>query len=326
MGPEVMTPFWLGYAFDVVLATVLVVVAWMCVVSPARLGAVLLFVCLGVLTALAWARLGAPDLALAEAILGAGVTGVLFVAAWSQSRDRTLLPAGRRRRLLALGLATIVTAIAGFAVWPLMTSSAGLAAAVAANVSQTGVGHPVTAVLVDFRSFDTLLELGVLLAALVATWRLGLERKAFAKPWRDAISLVYARVVAPGLVLVAGLLLWRGANEPGGAFQAGAALAAAGLLLVLVRDRLSMPAALVRVTAVLGVVAFAVLGAGALLATDHFLDWPDAHAGLFILLAEVGATLAIGITLVGLVIGPQSGAPKQANSVRPTHDAAGPHS
>jgi multisubunit Na+/H+ antiporter MnhB subunit len=37
--------------------------------------------------------------------------------------------------------------------------------------------------------------------------------------------------IVPLMLLVAGYLLWAGAKQPGGAFQAGAVLAAAGVLL-----------------------------------------------------------------------------------------------
>ncbi|TVQ55068.1 MAG: DUF4040 domain-containing protein [Rhodobacteraceae bacterium] len=37
------------------------------------------FIALGTLTALAWARLSAPDVALAEAAIGAGMTGALLL-------------------------------------------------------------------------------------------------------------------------------------------------------------------------------------------------------------------------------------------------------
>jgi uncharacterized MnhB-related membrane protein len=42
---------------------------------------VVLFIALGLLLALAWVRLQAPDLALAEAAIGAGLAGALLLAA-----------------------------------------------------------------------------------------------------------------------------------------------------------------------------------------------------------------------------------------------------
>jgi len=42
---------------------------------------VFLFIVFGLMMALAWARLNAPDIALAEAAIGAGLTGVLLLDA-----------------------------------------------------------------------------------------------------------------------------------------------------------------------------------------------------------------------------------------------------
>ncbi len=46
--------------------------------------AVVLFISFGLLMALAWVRMRAPDVALAEAALGAGLTGPLFLSALSR--------------------------------------------------------------------------------------------------------------------------------------------------------------------------------------------------------------------------------------------------
>ncbi|KPQ29233.1 MAG: putative subunit of the Multisubunit Na+/H+ antiporter [Marinobacter excellens HL-55] len=43
--------------------------------------AVVMFIAFGLLMALAWVRLQAPDIALAEAAIGAGLTGVLLLDA-----------------------------------------------------------------------------------------------------------------------------------------------------------------------------------------------------------------------------------------------------
>lgn len=48
--------------------------------------AVVLFIAFGLLLALSWVRLGSPDLALAEAAIGAGLTGVLLLDAVSHFR------------------------------------------------------------------------------------------------------------------------------------------------------------------------------------------------------------------------------------------------
>ncbi len=43
-----------------------------------------MFICFGLVMALAWVRLDAPDVALAEAAIGSGLTGALLLAAWAR--------------------------------------------------------------------------------------------------------------------------------------------------------------------------------------------------------------------------------------------------
>lgn len=68
-----------GMVFDLLLIASLLLVAGGAMLSRALLRAVVLFITFGLLMALAWLRLGAPDVALAEAAIGAGLTGVLLL-------------------------------------------------------------------------------------------------------------------------------------------------------------------------------------------------------------------------------------------------------
>ena len=71
----------LDWLFDVVLGITLVWLGWRTLFTRELYGAIIAFIALGMLMALAWLRLGAPDVALAEAALGGGVTGALLLAA-----------------------------------------------------------------------------------------------------------------------------------------------------------------------------------------------------------------------------------------------------
>ena len=69
-------------AFNLLLAAGLLWSAWQSL-SSARLDrAILLFITFGLLLTLAWARLSAPDIGLAEAAIGAGLTGALLLDAY----------------------------------------------------------------------------------------------------------------------------------------------------------------------------------------------------------------------------------------------------
>ena len=298
-----------GVLLDVTIAAVLVALAWRCVTTADRFESVALFIGGGLMMAIAWSRLNSPDLALAEAALGAGVMGALLVAAWAET------PHVRPRKdggiTVAFGVAVAAMLLTAAGLVPLLDGEASLANAANASLPQTGVTHPVTAVLVDFRAIDTLLELCVLLAALVATWQLGRAHRLLPAPLRGTLFVTAARIVLPMLLMLAGALLWRGASAPGGAFQAGAVLAAAGVLLLLTTPAGKAPALLgyYRIGASLGVLAFLGLGLVMIAINGGFLDWPASSAGALVLLAEAGATVAIGLTLTLLVVGgrPDSG-------------------
>ena len=73
-------------AFDVLVVAALVWCAARALASEALLAAVAMFVAFGFLMTLVWVRLGAPDVALAEAGIGAGFTGALLFAAVARLR------------------------------------------------------------------------------------------------------------------------------------------------------------------------------------------------------------------------------------------------
>jgi energy-converting hydrogenase B subunit D len=66
-------------AIDVLLASSLVLLAWRILAAPDLFRSVVLFITFGVLMAVCWVRLRAPDLALVEVAIGAGLTGALFL-------------------------------------------------------------------------------------------------------------------------------------------------------------------------------------------------------------------------------------------------------
>lgn len=71
----------LSLAFDLLLASTLVWSAWGALASRHLDRAIVLFIVFGLLMALAWARLSAPDIGIAEAAIGAGLTGALLLDA-----------------------------------------------------------------------------------------------------------------------------------------------------------------------------------------------------------------------------------------------------
>ena len=176
-------------------------------------------------------------------------------------------------------------------------TGARLADLALARVPETGVSNPVTSVLLNYRAYDTLLELAVLLAAILGIWSTGSPTPGF-RPAGPVLRGLAGWVV-PLLVLAAGYMLWVGGHAPGGAFQAGALLGAAGVVL-----RLSgwsnaglPPLRRLRLAIALGVLVFALTGLVLMAVGAGFLTFPIAIAKWLILSIETAATLAIGATL-----------------------------
>lgn len=80
-----MTP---EIAIDVLIAVLLVGMGAAVLLVRDLVFAVMMFIAWGLLLALAWVRLSAPDVALAEAALGAGLTGALLLGALRSLKGR----------------------------------------------------------------------------------------------------------------------------------------------------------------------------------------------------------------------------------------------
>ncbi|WP_374344196.1 Na(+)/H(+) antiporter subunit B [Azonexus sp.] len=177
-----------------------------------------------------------------------------------------------------------------------------LGKSVAAHLPLSGVEHPVTAVLLNYRGYDTLLEVAVLLVALLGCLAAG--PKSPAAPAADPMLGDFARWLVPAMLPFAVYLLWLGAFRPGGAFQAGAVLAASAILLHLA-GRLPgwpLPGPGLRCGFAGGFLFFLGVAAGLWLAGGQLLGYPPAHAGLLILLIESALTVSLGLLLAGLFL------------------------
>ncbi len=77
----------LQWLFDSLLIIALLWLAWLLLSSADLFKAIVLFIAFGLVMALAWVRLDAPDVALAEVAIGAGLTGALLLSALARLND-----------------------------------------------------------------------------------------------------------------------------------------------------------------------------------------------------------------------------------------------
>jgi multisubunit Na+/H+ antiporter MnhB subunit len=199
-----------------------------------------------------------------------------------------------------VGLALLLAAL------ELPSEAPGLREAVLANLVEAGVKHPVTAVLLDFRAYDTWLEVGVLFLAALAVLTLRRIRDARSVAVDPPASPVLAwlvRLLAPVMVLSGGYLLWLGTTAPGGAFQGGVLLGAAGVLLGLAGfatvSRLGR--GLLHLLLLLGFMGFLALALVGLLTGAPMLAYPEGWEAALIVLLESLIALSVAVTVTLLV-------------------------
>lgn len=296
---------------DAILALLILAMAWHCVRATDLFEAIVVFVGLGMLIALAWTRLQAPDVALAEAAIGAGLAGALLLANVRQLPEPTSSSAlyventglGWRGSWLwwslwgALGLALVLGVLS------IQTTPVSLMPQVLTHLPESGVSHPVTAVLLNFRALDTSLELAVLLWAWMAQRHLFEDNHQAFYPLQGGVLKTAVKMLFPLIVLVAVYLLWRGSSAPGGAFQSGAVLAAAWLMLWLAQlPGLDMQRFSLKMGWLGGLMVFLLVGLLGLFQGAGFMGYPADQAGGWILLIESVAALSIGLLLASMVL------------------------
>lgn len=311
--------------FDAILAVVLVVIGWGVLMARDLFQSIVLFIVFGMLLGLAWCRLNALDVALAEVAIGAGLTGALLLNTLASTRGRAVsststtssaeTPAAAfqspgptqplaqpiARAIAILLFATVAAGGLAIAVIPLARSEVAPRIAIAATLPDSGADNPVTAVLLNFRAYDTLMEVGVLLAAVFSVHAVSVPI-AQTRPQRvGRVLTTFARLMVPLAVLVATYFLWVGAKQPGGAFQAAAILAAGGVLIVVSGG--SAPRCVKRRWRLLlvgGLGVFLLVGLLGMAWGGNFLELSPQWAGGMILVVETALTISMALILIVL--------------------------
>jgi multisubunit Na+/H+ antiporter MnhB subunit len=301
---------------DIGLAVLVLAVAAWTIGARETFGAVVGYVAYGLLLSIVWIRLFAPDVALTEAAIGSGVTGVLLVTSGARLKAAGKVDAIATPRLsLRLSAAAVAIAAAAalaFVVLSLPAPAPSLAAEAQQGLAATGLGNPVTAVLIAYRSFDTMLEKIVLLLAVVGVWSVASDRfwggapAPLGRANPDGALVFLDQILVPLGILVGVHIFWVGADEPGGAFQGGAILAAMWMIAMIAR--VSEPPCVssrrLRLALVAGPAVFLVAGLAGLVIAGDFFAYPAGFAKPIILFIEAFMLLSITATLPILVAGP----------------------
>ena len=186
-----------------------------------------------------------------------------------------------------------------------------LAPQVVQNLPATGVGNPITGVLLAFRALDTLLEAIVLVIALIGVWSLAPDRFWGGRPGPryttdpDGILAYLARVLPPIGIVVGLYLFWAGADHPGGKFQSATILAAMWMLVQMagLGDAPRIDSRWVRAGIVVGPLVFVAVGLLGAWTAGAFLGYPDGWAKPMIVAIEVALLPTLVLVLALLLNG-----------------------
>ncbi|CAH1666501.1 Multisubunit Na+/H+ antiporter, MnhB subunit [Hyphomicrobiales bacterium] len=303
---------------DLALVAWLLALAVHVVAQPDDRNAIIAFLAFGLLLGLGWVRLAAPDVALTEIAIGGGATGILLLRAEAALRGRgkheeATTPAGKLA--VAAGCAAISAGLA-FAVLTFASPAPTLAPAASEALGATGLGNPVTAVLLAYRALDTLLEKVVVLLALVGVWSLAPDGAWGGAPEVRSATVPeplawLARILPPFGVVIGVYMFWVGADAPGGTFQAGTVLAAMWLLVMMAGIHpppdTARPLLLFALTG--GPALFLAIAFLGFAFAAGFLAYPEGLAKPFIVAIEAALTLSVAAALAMLVAGPAGKAP-----------------
>ncbi|WP_424811895.1 hydrogenase subunit MbhD domain-containing protein [Roseococcus sp. YIM B11640] len=305
-----------GTVLDLVIALAVVGLALWTVAARGVFPALVGFIGLGMMLSLAWIRLGAVDVAMTEAAIGAGATGILLLHASARlAGHRFAAPedvAGPGVRIAAGCLSALIAGAVGFVLLGLPEPAPSLAPLAAENLARTALGNPVSSALMTWRAIDTLLEAVVVLLAVIAVWSLAPDGAwgrapgpAMPRQEHGPFALL-VRILAPIGIVIGVHIVWTGADAPGGKFQGAAVLAAMWILAWmagLVRaPRVTSPG--LRGALVAGPLLFIAIGALGCLTAEGFLAYPEAVTKPLILLIEAATTVSIAMALALLLVGP----------------------
>ncbi|RYY90367.1 MAG: DUF4040 domain-containing protein, partial [Comamonadaceae bacterium] len=207
-----------------------------------RLRGVVLAGAVGLVTALSFEALSAPDLALTQLSVEVVSTALLLMGLALLPRTTPRESSAVRRTRDAV-LALAGGGGVGWLAWLALTRDhASLSWFYLRNsVPEGGGANAVNVILVDFRGFDTFGEITVLgiaavgVLAMLDGWRVRRARAdAAGVPWSFARPSLMLRMAAafilPLALAVSAYIFWRGHNLPGGGFIAGLITAAALVL------------------------------------------------------------------------------------------------
>lgn len=160
------------------------------------------------------------------------------------------------------------------------------------------ISHNVTAVLLDFRSLDTLLEVAVIVLALVAIKGISPHFRYRPHSFEMVMTNTYVAIIFPILVITALYILNSGTYQSGGAFAAAALLAGGFIIIRLTKPKYvqHFKETYLRFIYCVGLLFFILIGLWTLF-YGNFMQYPSNQSYWLIFGIESVLTLSLSVVL-----------------------------
>lgn len=278
-------------------------------------------------------NLAAPDVALTEAAIGAGIAPILMLGTLVLTRKKSEAEPRAKKSIHTSFLPLIVVTLTGaalvYATFDMPYFADPHAPAhnhvapryIQDSAQETGIPNIVTSVLASYRGFDTLGEVFVIFTAGIGVLALlGLlknETKRQYWQFADTASLhrytvlhVISKILIPLILLFALYVQFHGEYSPGGGFQAGVIFATAFILYAMIYGlqaayKVVSPKVLCWVMAA-GVLLYAGTGVASLFLGGNYLDYnvlahdPVHGQHLGIILVELGVGICVAAVMMSV--------------------------
>jgi len=183
------------------------------------------------------------------------------------------------------------------------------------SVEETSVPNIVTAVLADYRSYDTMFETVVVFAAGIAVYSLlrrsrkrqnQQEEQPVELPHQALIVKTVCRLMIPFMQIFALYVIAHGHHSPGGGFQGGVILGASFILLAISHDiqvvirRFKEKTNLIFIA--IGILLYSTVGVAALLFKLNFLDYSYLSFVIPVLDSVTARSIGILVVEIGVAV------------------------
>jgi multisubunit Na+/H+ antiporter MnhB subunit len=303
---------------DIFLSVALLWLAYEVCSNNDTFRSVIMYIAFGIVMSVTWLRLGTLDIALVEAAVGAGVMGILLVEGVSYFKAKKIYVLDRdlylymdiydivSKRDIVLKkrvsyflffvaiVFTVYSTVAGGKHTPLAQYL------IDTKLFETGVDSKITAVLLNFRGYDTLLETTVMMIALTGGYILSRskEHKYFLTEDANPIFIHYVQIVFPLGFVFAIYIFYAGEYGSGGAFQSASIMCGVFVLLFYANRFKRYYHTIFVVCSVIGLLIFIILGVLAIFVNNVFMKFILTFGKLSVMTIEFFLMISIATIMI----------------------------